>query len=371
MDLAVIPPTAAGRQLMWLMNLEAEPSVREIQDHVGPAASGEVHVDLPGGRPRDSGLAWGLLVFGTMVRVLPGAVTRSEDAVLCLELVHDARVLDGIVSVGPGADGKIGLFGLRERPAEDDDELDRIRLLYDRGAAKYEQLGAHQARYWDRARAWLGRVSRDGITVLDVGCGPGHLTAGLPASVHVIGCDVAPEMVRLAALARPGGRFVVHDYHQPFPAQWPLADVTVALGCLEFCSDLTRVAGNLAAATRPGGRLLLTVPRTRTGSPRREILLRPLPFTEITVCLRVDPEVEAAFGAAGLEVIAHETGPGFTFPGIGTVEYGYWELLARTKGLVDQEDASALRYVRTGEALDDRAQPWRTRQSPARSRGSS
>jgi malonyl-CoA O-methyltransferase len=215
---------------------------------------------------------------------------------------------------------------LRARPAEDKVELDRIRLLYDSAAGNYEQFGAHLAHYWDRARAWLEQVSRDGFTVLDVGCGPGHLTAGLPASVDVIGCDVSPEMVRLSALARPTGSFVVHDYHQPFPALWPLADVTVALGCLEFCSDFARVARNLAAATKPGGRLLLTVPRAEPASPQREITLYPLPSLEIAVRLRDDVEVEAGLGAAGLDVIAHEVGPGFILPGIGTVDYGYWEL---------------------------------------------
>jgi malonyl-CoA O-methyltransferase len=327
MDPALIPPTAPGRQLAWLMSLEAEPSVEEIRAHLEPAAAGDVHIDLPGPAAGNPGPAWGLLAFGTMVRELPGTVTHSDDVLLRLELAEGTRVLDGVVSVGQGGSGMIGLFVLRERPAEDTGEVDRIRLLYDRAAGAYEQLGAAQARYWDRARAWLAEACRDGFTVLDIGCGPGHLTAGLPASVHVIGCDVSPEMVRLAALARPAGSFVVHDYHQPFPAQWPLADVTVALGCLELCSDLARVARNLAAATKPEGRLLLTVPRAQPGSPR-EIELHPVPLAEITVRLREDAEVEAALGAAGLDVIAHEVGPGFTAPQIGAVEYGYWELRA-------------------------------------------
>jgi malonyl-CoA O-methyltransferase len=144
--------------------------------------------------------------------------------------------------------------------------------------------------------------------------------------------DLSPEMVRLAALARPAGTFVVHDYHQPFPAQWPLADVTVALGCLEFCSDFAQVPRNLAVATKPDGRLLLTVPRAAPGSPRREITLRPLPFAEIAVRLREDAEVEAGLYASGLEVTAHEAGPGFTLPGIGTVEYGYCELRTASAG---------------------------------------
>lgn len=311
------------------MSLEGEPSAQEIQDHLESTASGEVHAGLPGRVTPGPGLASGLLVFGTMVRELPGTVTRSEDVLVCLELEQGARVLDGMVSVGYGASGKIWLFGLRERPAGDAGEVGHIRLLYDRLAGAYERSGADVAHYWDRARAWLAQVCRDGFTVLDVGCGPGHLTAGLPATVKVVGCDVSPEMVRLAAHARPAGTFVVHDYHQRFPAQCPLADVTVALGCLEFCSDLTQVARNLAAATKPGGRLLLTVPRAEPVSQRREITVRALPFSDITIRLREDAEVEAALGAAGLDVIAHQISPGFTSPGIGTIEYGYWELMRR------------------------------------------
>src|SRR5579875_232805 len=327
MDPALIPPTAAGRQLAWLMSLHAEPSVEEIQDHLEPTAAGEVRVDHPERAAKNSGLAWGLLAFGTMVRELPCVVTDSDDVLLRLELDQSGRTLYGMVSVGQGS-AKIALFGLTDRPAGSKREADRIRLLYDCVAGTYEQLAADQARYWDRARAWLARVTRDDFTILDVGCGPGHLTAGLPLSAHVIGCDLSPEMVRLAALARPGGSFFVHDYHQPFPAQWPLADVTVALGCLEFCTDLARVAHNLAAATKPEGRLLLTLPRAQPGRPQREITLHPDPFSEITLRLREDAEAEAELDAAGLEVISYEAGPGWTAPGIGTVEYGYWELKA-------------------------------------------
>jgi SAM-dependent methyltransferase len=325
MDPALVPPTAPGRQLAWLMSLETEPPAEEIAAHLEPTASGEVHADLPAWAAGNPGLARGLLAFGTMVRGLPGAVTQSDDAVLRLELANGARVLDGVVATGRGGSGKIAQFRLMERPAEDETEVDRIRRLYDHAAGSYELLAVYQAHYWDRARAWLGKMTRDGFTILDVGCGPGHLTAGLPASLHVIGCDVSPEMVRRAALARPSGSWVVHDYHRPFPAQWPLADVTVALGCLEFCSDLALVARNLAAATKPGGRLLLTVPRAAPASPRREIMFRP---DEITVRLREDAEVQAALGAGGLDVIAHDAGPGFTSPEIGTVDYGYWELKA-------------------------------------------
>lgn len=328
MDPALVPPTAAGRQLAWLMSLHAEPSAEEIRDHLEPGAAGEVLVGLPERGATSSGLAGGLLAFGTAVRELPGVVAGSDDVLVRLELDQGGRTLRGMVSVAHKDSTRMSLFSLAEQPPEDRREADSVRLYFDRMAGTYQQLAGHATSYWDRARARLAELTRDGCIVLDVGCGPGHLTAGLPLSAHVFGCDLSPEMVRLAALARPAGSFAVHDYHQPFPAQWPLADVTAALGCLEFCADLAQVACNLAAATRPDGTLLLTLPRAQPGSPQREISLRTGAFAEITLRLRQDAEVEAALGAAGLEVIAHDTGPGWTAPGVGSVEYGFWELKA-------------------------------------------
>ncbi len=329
MDPGLVPPTAPGKQLRWLMSLEARPSVEEIEDHLDPGIRAAIF--LPG-RAAEEGLASGLLAFGITVRELPGALTHSEVALMRLELRDGAKLLSGEVSIETGH-GRIILLGLRERPAEGEAELDRVRLLYDQVAPAYERLGASRGHYWDCARSWLEEVAGDGFTVLDVGCGPGHFSAGLAASVHVIGCDASPEMVRMAALARPTGTFVVHDYHQPFPAEWPPADVTIALGCLEFCSDLTQVARNLAAATKPGGRLLLTVPRSGPISPEHEVTLHPLPLLPLTLHLWEDAEVEAAFRAARLDVVAHEIGPGFTSPEVGTVEYGYWDLKAASAGV--------------------------------------
>jgi SAM-dependent methyltransferase len=217
-------------------------------------------------------------------------------------------------------EGRIAL--LRLSAALINDESDRVRLMYDRAAESYERFGGEFAHYWERCRSRLQGVVRDGDTLLDVGCGPGHLIADLPPSVAVFGCDVSPAMVELAARARSTGTFAVHDFHEPFPASWPRADVTTALGCLEFCTDLGRVIQNLATATKPGGLLLLTVPCIES-SAQREILLRPL---DITLRSWEDAEAEAAFGAAGLEVISHDRGPGYTAPDIGSVEYGFWEL---------------------------------------------
>jgi hypothetical protein len=121
MDPALIPPTGPGRQLAWLMNLEAEPSVEEIEDHLEPTAAGEVNVDLPKWATENPRPGLGLLAFGTMVRELPGAMTRSEDALLCLELEHGAQVLVGVISINGAAArsgcSACGSIPLRTRPS--------------------------------------------------------------------------------------------------------------------------------------------------------------------------------------------------------------------------------------------------------------
>jgi hypothetical protein len=172
MDPALVPPTAAGRQLAWLTSLEAEPSTEEIQGHLEPTAAGEVHVDLPERATPSPGLAWGLLAFGTMVRELPGVVTASDDVLVRLELQQGGTTLRGLVSVGHGGGAKIAMFGLTDRPAEGEGEVDRIRLLYDRHAGAYEELSTEQPHYWDHARAWLAQACCDGFTVLTSAAGP-------------------------------------------------------------------------------------------------------------------------------------------------------------------------------------------------------
>lgn len=313
MEASLVPATAPGRQLAWLMGLTAEPSPTEIQDHLLLTAG-------------DMNIASGLLAFATTVRNLPGEITHSDDTLLRLAFETGDRTLSATILVDQAGSGKIWAIDMREPAAGDETERDRIRLLYDRAAEFYEQYGDRLGHYRDRARTWLRESVHDDCTILDVGCGPAHLTCDLPPSVRVIGCDLSPEMVRRAALARPTGTFVVHDYHEPFPTSWPPADVTVALGCLDFCSDLAKAARNLATATKPRGRLLLTVPWTEPSSSHEINLPPPL---EITVRLREDAEVAEALSLSDLVVIDHDVTPGFTSPGIDTVQYGFWELQRR------------------------------------------
>lgn len=94
--------------------------------------------------------------------------------------------------------------------------------------------------------------------VLDVGCGPGHLTAHLRSlDVDATGIDLVPEFIDHARAAHPDGRFELGSMHQ-----LPLPDSSVA-GILAWYSlihvppdDLDGVLAELRRAMAPGGTLV-------------------------------------------------------------------------------------------------------------------
>lgn len=101
----------------------------------------------------------------------------------------------------------------------------------------------------------------DGAT-LDVGCGPGRLTAALAVrGVPALGVDIAPEAVALCR-AR-GGRALLRDVFGPVPGvgRWRhllLADGNVGIGgdpvaLLRRCAALLHPAGAVLCETDPPG----------------------------------------------------------------------------------------------------------------------
>jgi malonyl-CoA O-methyltransferase len=318
MDTSTLPSTPAGEQLKWLMSLDAEPSAEQLEAHF-VEGSVRAHSELP------------VEVFemARALRVLPGKVAESDAHSLRLELGVRRSVADAVLAVDPENENRITVAQVIRRSSElPASEPGRLRQMYDEVAPTYEdEVVGSIEHYSDRAAAWLADKVEDSFVVLDVGCGPGHLTAKLADSVQVLGSDVSPEMVRLAQTRRPSGRFVVHDYHFPFPADWPPADVTVALGCLDLCSDLSKVMRHLAAATKAGGRMLVTVPRFESDSPASPVREIKYPIYDVVFHLQSDDEVLQALDDAGLGVIAHDVIPGWTAP-VGSVDYGIWDLRA-------------------------------------------
>lgn len=102
---------------------------------------------------------------------------------------------------------------------------------------------------------------RPGQRVLDVGCGPGrHARALAERGIEVVGVDISPRFVELAAEgAPPGATFRVGDARQlSFDAEFD-AVISLCQGGFGLVrGDDASVLDGMARATTPGGRLALT-----------------------------------------------------------------------------------------------------------------
>ncbi len=102
-----------------------------------------------------------------------------------------------------------------------------------------------------------------GVSVLDVGCGPGTLTAEIARRVapgHVVGMDVNPEMIRAAEAASPPGEipglvFYRGDIRE---SEWDAEfDLANAARILSWLPDPEAAVARMVRAVAPGGRVVL------------------------------------------------------------------------------------------------------------------
>ena len=120
----------------------------------------------------------------------------------------------------------------------------------------------------ERGRPFLDLVARVGAeapaTVVDLGCGPGGLTALLAQrwpDATVIGVDSSPDMIARASAEVPGVAFTVADLRDWLTASdSPPADVLVSNATLQWIPDHLDLLPALVAAVARGGWLALQVP---------------------------------------------------------------------------------------------------------------
>jgi ubiquinone/menaquinone biosynthesis C-methylase UbiE len=114
-------------------------------------------------------------------------------------------------------------------------------------------LRSHTWRTVENSAAHLLPELKPEHELLDVGCGPGTITAGLAERVgRVVGVDSADEVLEQARAAAPGVAFQVADVHElPFPDD--SFDVVHAHQVLQHVADPVRALREMRRVCRPGG----------------------------------------------------------------------------------------------------------------------
>jgi malonyl-CoA O-methyltransferase len=204
-----------------------------------------------------------------------------------------------------------------------------VRRAFGDIAEVYEAFFPTLNRYEGRVERFLADAVRPGARVLDMGCGPGLFTRQLPPSVDVVGLDLSPRMLDVARRGRPTGTYREHSFHAPLPPELGRFDVALAVGCLDFCEDLSGALRHLAGGLVPGGRLLFTVLERRAGLEGHEAARWRVPESEPAVELRFwsFAETAGALEAAGLSPRAYAHAPGWVrLMDERVMHFGWWEV---------------------------------------------
>jgi ubiquinone/menaquinone biosynthesis C-methylase UbiE len=137
------------------------------------------------------------------------------------------------------------------------------------------------------ARKLIGLLDlRAGESVLDVGCGPGHLTILLAEATGelVVGMDISGGMIEQARSSYPAIEFrrvAAEDleYAEEF-------DVVFCSSTMQWFADAGRAVDGMFAALKPGGRLGLACPSTPDFAPW---------FNDIVAVVAERPEIAPTF----------------------------------------------------------------------------
>ena len=148
----------------------------------------------------------------------------------------------------------------------------------ERARVPAQALGILTARTLANSHSTLLELLEAGMSVLDVGCGPGTLTAEIARRVHpgrVVGLDLNSEMIRLAEasspLDAPNLAFCAADIRQSI---WNSEfDLVNATRVLQWIPDPAKALAAMARAVVPGGLVVVRDfdhTRARWSSPRKE-----------------------------------------------------------------------------------------------------
>ena len=147
----------------------------------------------------------------------------------------------------------------------------QVRQLFDAKAAAWPSKYAPDGRLVGRLTRLVDAVGYHvpvGGNVLDLGCGTGELAVSIAASgMRTTGCDISPEMLRIAANAEAWGNVVNWVELEPdwrvLPFRAGAFDAVVASSVLEYVDDPVTVLRECHRVLCPAGTVLCTVPDLR------------------------------------------------------------------------------------------------------------
>ena len=163
-----------------------------------------------------------------------------------LDLLKDVSETDVTPPKNTGAIQKVWASGLGS-------------MLYDNAQAFARRLVSA----WQLPVDWLN-IPADGVA-LDVGSGPGNVTAALARAAGpdglALGVDISEPMLARAVSAQAGPNigFLRADAQQ-LPLRDATVDAAVSLAVLQLIPDPTATLTEMVRVLRPGGRLAVMVP---------------------------------------------------------------------------------------------------------------
>ncbi|MDO9377592.1 MAG: class I SAM-dependent methyltransferase [Nocardioidaceae bacterium] len=110
-------------------------------------------------------------------------------------------------------------------------------------------------------------------TTLDLGCGPGRLTAGLAAQrIHAVGVDISAEAVRQTRVR--GAAALQRDVYASMFGMGMWDHALLADGNIGIGGDPVKLLTHARRLVRPGGSILVELGPTGTGLTRHDVRLR-------------------------------------------------------------------------------------------------
>ena len=156
--------------------------------------------------------------------------------------------------------------------------------------------------YWYYRDAFFPLVPPPGRRTLEVGCGEGRVVRDLAARGHrVVGVDYSPTLLRHAAAAHAGGRYVRADA-SALPFRDAEFDLVVAYNSLGDVEDLPGSMQETGRVLESGGRFCFCVTHPMLDAGRFESRQPDAPFVVSGSYLGPRRPFEGTYARAGLEI---------------------------------------------------------------------